>query len=111
FKVINNYGPTECTVVATSGFVSNNVFADGLPTIGRPIANSEVYILDEHLQRVPLNTAGEIYIGGKGVARGYLNRPDLTAETFIAKPFGNDPSARLYRTGDLARYLPNGEIA
>jgi amino acid adenylation domain-containing protein len=111
FKVINNYGPTECTVVTTSGSVSNSVGAESLPTIGRPIANCEVYILDEYLERVPLDTAGEIYIGGKGVARGYLNRPDLTAEKFIKNPFSNDPDARLYRTGDLARYLPNGEIA
>jgi len=111
FKVINNYGPTECTVVATSGSVSNDVYTDSLPTIGRPIANAEVYILDEHLQRVPLHTAGEIYIGGKGVARGYLNRPDLTAEKFIKNPFSNDADARLYRTGDLARYLASGEIA
>lgn len=111
FKVINNYGPTECTVVATSGAVSNNVNTVRLPTIGRPIANTEVYILDDQLQRVPLDTPGEIYIGGKGVARGYLNRPDLTAEKFIRNPFSNHPDARLYRTGDLARYLPNGEIA
>jgi amino acid adenylation domain-containing protein len=111
FEVINNYGPTECTVVATSGSVSTNVCCDGLPTIGRPIANTEVYILDEHLQRVPLNTEGEIYIGGKGIARGYLNRPDLTAQRFIRNPFSCDPNARLYRTGDLARYLANGEIA
>ena len=111
FKVINNYGPTECTVVTTSGSVSNDEYTGSLPTIGRPIANTEVYILDEHLQRVPLHTAGEIYIGGKGVARGYLNRPDLTAEKFIKNPFSNDPDARLYRTGDLARYLASGEIA
>jgi amino acid adenylation domain-containing protein len=111
FRVINNYGPTECTVVATSGFVPNDDYTGTLPTIGRPIANTEVYILDELLERVPLHTAGEIYIGGKGVARGYLNRPELTAEKFIRNPFSKDPSARLYRTGDLARYLANGEIA
>jgi amino acid adenylation domain-containing protein len=111
FEVINNYGPTECTVVATSGSVSNDMYTDSLPTIGRPIANTEVYILDERLQRVPLHTAGEIYIGGKGVARGYLNRPDLTAEKFMKNPLSNDPDARLYRTGDLGRYLASGEIA
>jgi amino acid adenylation domain-containing protein len=111
FEVINNYGPTECTVVATSGAVPHDDYSDALPTIGRPIANTEVYILDENLERVPLHTAGEIYIGGYGVARGYLNRPELTAEKFIRNPFSKDPHARLYRTGDLARYLANGEIA
>jgi hypothetical protein len=82
-----------------------------LPTIGRPIANTEVYILDENLELVSVHAAGEIYLGGAGVARGYLNRPELTAEKFVHNPFSRDPSARLYRTGDLARYLANGEIA
>lgn len=111
FRVVNNYGPTECTVVATSGPVPQDVFSNSLPTIGRPIANTQVYILDENLQPVPVHVAGEIYVGGAGVARGYLNRPELTAEKFVRNPFSNDPSARLYRTGDLARYLANGEIA
>ena len=111
FKVVNNYGPTECTVVATSGPVPNDVYANTLPTIGRPIANTQIYILDENLQSVPVQAAGEIYIGGAGVARGYLNRPDLTSEKFVPDPFNNNPEARLYRTGDLARYLANGEIA
>jgi len=111
FTVVNNYGPTECTVVATSGPVPHDVFQNGLPTIGRPIANTQVHILDENMQPVPVHAAGEIYIGGAGVARGYLNRPALTAEKFISDPFSPDPSARLYRTGDLARYLGNGEIS
>lgn len=115
FKVINNYGPTECTVVATSGTVEPGVCRDTLPTIGLPIANTTVYVLDEKLQRVPEGTAGELYIGGAGVARGYLNRPELTAERFIQNPFRHpfekNRSERLYRTGDIARYLPNGEIA
>ncbi|MGH9932780.1 MAG: non-ribosomal peptide synthetase [Pyrinomonadaceae bacterium] len=111
FSVVNNYGPTECTVVATSGPVPCEAYASTLPTIGRPIANTQVYILDENMQPVPVHAAGEIYIGGAGVARGYLNRPELTAEKFVSNPFSPDPNARLYRTGDLARYLANGDIA
>jgi amino acid adenylation domain-containing protein len=111
FKLINNYGPTECTVVASSGLVAADERADELPTIGRPIANTQVYILDDKLQRVPAGVAGELYIGGAGVARGYRRRPDLTAEKFIHDPYGDIPNARLYRTGDIARYLSSGEIA
>ena len=111
FNVVNNYGPTECTVVATSGPVPREAYSSSLPTIGRPIANTEVYILDENMQPVPVHAAGEIYIGGTGVARGYLNRPELTAEKFVRNPFSDDPNARLYRSGDLARYLATGEIA
>jgi acyl carrier protein len=81
------------------------------PSIGRPISNTYVYILDERLQPVASGEPGEIYIGGVGVARGYLNRPELTAEKFITNPFSNKPDARLYKTGDLARYLPDGQIA
>lgn len=110
FRVVNNYGPTECTVVATSGDVPFETFADSLPTIGRPIANTQIHILDENLQPVPVHVAGEIYVGGAGVARGYLNQPELTAEKFVENPFGVEGS-RLYRTGDLARYLRSGEIA
>jgi len=115
FKVVNNYGPTECTVVTTSGIVAAGASSEGLPSIGQPIANAKVYILDEEQRPVAAGAAGELYIGGAGVARGYLNRPRLTAERFIEDPFGQhaeqDRTARLYRTGDLARYLPNGEIA
>ncbi|HEX2270710.1 MAG TPA: non-ribosomal peptide synthetase, partial [Pyrinomonadaceae bacterium] len=110
FKLVNNYGPTECTVVATSGFVPSGICSAVLPTIGRPIANTQVYLLDEKLQPVPAGMAGELYIGGAGVARGYRRRPDLTAEKFIRDPFSK-PGARLYRTGDVARFLSNGEIA
>ena len=79
--------------------------------MGRPIANTEIYVLDSHLDPVPVGAPGELYIGGDGVARGYLHRPDLTAEKFIPNPFrGQGCGARLYRTGDLARYQPNGEI-
>lgn len=111
FRLVNNYGPTECTVVATSGFILPGVCADALPTIGRPIANTQVYILDERLQQVPAGMVGELHIGGAGVARGYLHQPDLTAERFIRDPFSDELSARLYKTGDLARYASNGEIA
>ena len=111
FEVVNNYGPTECTVVTTSGRVNSANEADGLPTIGQPIANCEVLILDENLCQVAPGEAGELCVGGLNVARGYRNRPDLTAEKFICDPFSDGQSTRLYRTGDLARYLANGEIA
>lgn len=111
FALINNYGPTEATVVATSGRVPPATHPDGPPSIGRPIANTQVYILDEQLRQVPIGEPGELYIGGIGLARGYLNRPELTAERFIPHPFSSEPGAWLYKTGDLARYLPDGQIA
>jgi amino acid adenylation domain-containing protein len=111
FVLINNYGPTECTVVATSGPVAPDPHPAGLPLIGRPIDNFKIYILDEHLQQVPPGTVGELHIAGQGLARGYLNRPDLSAQKFIANPFSRVPGERMYKTGDLARYLPDGQIA
>ena len=111
FKLINNYGPTECTVVATSGLIIPGVSRSTLPTIGRPIDNTQIYILDEQHRQVSVGTTGELCIGGAGVARGYLKRPELTPEKFIQNPFSTEPGARLYKTGDLARYLENGEIA
>ncbi|MDX6574142.1 MAG: hypothetical protein QOE96_95, partial [Blastocatellia bacterium] len=111
FQLVNNYGPTECTVVATSGRVFPKAQLNGLPAIGRPIANTTVYLLDENLQPVPEGASGEMYIGGRGVARGYLNRPDLTSKHFIRDPFSAEPGARLYKTGDLACRLSNGELA
>jgi len=111
FFLVNNYGPTECTVVATSSPILPDERPSHRPPIGRPIANTEVYILDEHLKPVPKGTPGELHIGGVGLARGYLNRPELTAEKFIPNPFSREPGARLYKTGDLARYLPDGQIA
>jgi amino acid adenylation domain-containing protein len=110
FSVVNNYGPTENTVVTTSGLVLSTDTASLTPSIGRPIANTQVYILDPQLQPVPIGVMGEMYIGGKGLARGYFNRPELTHERFIPNPFSTDKSSRLYRTGDLARYLENGNI-
>jgi len=110
FKLVNNYGPTEVTVVSTSGKVCSQVETGIAPSIGRPISNTEIYILDSQLQPVPLGARGEVYISGNRLARGYLNRPDLTADMFIPNPFINEPGARMYRTGDLARYLPTGEI-
>lgn len=109
FILVNNYGPTECTVVATSGTVLPG--ADSrLPSIGRPIDHTEAYILDEQMLQVPLGAAGELYIGGAGVARGYHNRPELTAHRFVRNPFGSRCGDRLFRTGDLARYVESGEI-
>ena len=116
FTLVNNYGPTECTVVATSGTVPSNGStssdgsADNPPTIGRPIANTQIHILDEHLRQVPVGTPGELYIGGRGVAHGYLNQPRLTSEKFIPDPSSSIPEARLYKTGDLARYMADGQI-
>jgi amino acid adenylation domain-containing protein len=103
----NAYGPTEASVCASIGECHQN---DLKVTIGKAIANVQIYILDSHLQPVPVGVSGELYIGGVGVARGYLNRPELTQEKFIANPFSNDPGSRLYKTGDLARYLPDGNV-
>lgn len=111
FTVVNNYGPTECAVVATSGPVSMPSAGEALPTIGLPIANTEVFILDENLQKVPDGEIGEIHIAGAGLARGYLNRPELTATKFIHNPFTGEPSSRLYKTGDLGLRLSDGQIA
>jgi len=110
FKLANNYGPTENTVVTTSYWVVSKKSNDTSLPIGRPIANTQTYILDEEFQPVPIGVSGELHIGGAGLARGYLNRPELTADKFIPNPFSNEPGARLYKTGDLARYLPDGNI-
>jgi len=106
-RVFNLYGPTEDTTYSAYTLVEKG---EREPSIGRPIANSQVYILDSHLQPVPIGVMGELYLGGEGLARGYLNRPELTAERFIPNPFSQQPRARLYKTGDLARYLSNGNI-
>jgi amino acid adenylation domain-containing protein len=111
-KMHNHYGPTECSVVATAAVVPVSREANNaeLPSIGHPIANTQVYILDEQRQPVPIGVAGELYIGGAGVARGYLNRAELTAEKFIADPFSDKADARLYRTGDVGRWRADGNI-
>jgi amino acid adenylation domain-containing protein/non-ribosomal peptide synthase protein (TIGR01720 family) len=110
FRLFNNYGPTEHTVVATSGLVELQPAGDRLPSIGRPIDNTEIYMLDAHLQPAPVGVAGEICIGGNSLARGYLGHPELTADRFIPHPFALNGEGRLYRTGDVGRYLSNGEI-
>jgi amino acid adenylation domain-containing protein len=109
---VNTYGPTEASVIATAyePQISDPEQVPASLPIGRPIANTQVYLLDSDLNPVPVGTEGELHIGGDGVARGYLNRPEMTAEKFIADPFSKHPGARLYKTGDLARYLPSGEI-
>jgi amino acid adenylation domain-containing protein len=107
FSLVNNYGPTESTVVSTSGAITES---DGVLHIGRPIDNIQIHILDEDLRLVPVGAAGEIYIGGAGIARGYLDRPRLTAELFVPDPFTTEPNARMYRTGDLARWCTDGNI-
>jgi acyl-coenzyme A synthetase/AMP-(fatty) acid ligase/aryl carrier-like protein len=106
--VCNLYGPSETTTYST--WVAMRREEGFVPHIGRPIANTRVYLLDGNGQPVPQGVVGELYIGGDGVARGYLNREELTAERFLPDPFAGEPSARMYRTGDLARYLPDGNI-
>jgi amino acid adenylation domain-containing protein/thioester reductase-like protein len=104
---INAYGPTETSVCAT---IAKCTPEDNKVTIGRPIANAQIYILDSQLQPVPIGVPGELHIGGAGVARGYLHQRELTQQKFIPNPFNNEPDSRLYKTGDLARYLPDGNI-
>lgn len=107
-RLLHVYGPTESTTFASWHLVTD-VPADA-PTvpIGRPIANTRIYLLDRWLQPVPVGVAGQIYIGGPGLARGYLNQPELTAEKFVPNPF--EPGGRLYKTGDLARFRPDGHL-
>ena len=107
FAIINDYGPSECTVITTYDQVDVQRHNRLLPSIGRPIANIQVYLLDAYGQPVPIGVPGELHVSGIGLARGYLNRPELTAEKFIANPFG---SGRLYKTGDLTRYRSDGTI-
>ena len=106
----NHYGPSESHVVTAFTLIGSPSDWPALPPIGRPIANTQIYLLDSQMQQVPEGVPGELYIGGIPLARGYLNRPDLTAERFIPDPNSSLPQARLYKTGDLARYLPDGNI-
>ncbi len=108
-QLINSYGPTEITVVATTYPVSPTVPLVGEVPIGKPLPHLQSHILDRHQQPVPIGVPGELYVGGDSLARGYLNRPELTQEKFIVQSFNQEVS-RLYKTGDLARYLPDGEI-
>ncbi len=105
----NLYGPTEAAVDVTY-WVCQQGSSLGFVPIGKPVANTQIYLLNEYLEPVPIGEPGELHIGGVQVARGYINRPDLTKEKFIADPFSDDPAARLYKTGDLAAYLPTGDI-
>jgi amino acid adenylation domain-containing protein len=107
-ELYNFYGPTEATIAATY-WACERTMRRTAP-IGRPMADTQIYLLDTHLQPVPIGVSGEIHIGGAGLARGYLNRPELTADRFIPDPFSAEPGARLYKTGDLARYLPDGNL-
>jgi amino acid adenylation domain-containing protein len=108
FMLVNNYGPTECTVVSTSGVVDAG--SSTVPSIGRPIDRVSIHILDESGAPVPQGAIGEIYISGAGIGRGYRNLPDLTAKCFLPDPLSRVPGTRMYRTGDLALRLPDGQI-
>ncbi|MBG1265933.1 non-ribosomal peptide synthetase [Nostoc sp. WHI] len=114
-QIFNHYGPTEATVgVLTfkveSHLISNTASPTQTVPLGRPLANTQIYLLDRYLQPVPIGVPGELHIGGASLARGYLNHPELTQEKFISNPFSTDPHSRLYKTGDLAHYLPDGNI-
>ncbi len=110
-RFINAYGPTEATVFSTMHLVEGDPPEDAVSVpIGTPIANTQAYVLDEHMRPVPIGRPGELYVGGPNVGRGYLGRPELTAERFVADPFSGQPGARLYRTGDRVRWLPDGTL-
>ena len=110
FALVNNYGPTENTVVTTTGAVGAREGGGVAPSIGRPVANNRIYILDSALRPVPVGVPGELCVAGESLSRGYLSRPDLTAEVFVPDPFAARPGERLFRTGDLARRLSDGRI-
>ncbi len=113
-EIYNHYGPTETTIGVLVNALGKQERVDeresAMVALGCPIANTQVYVLDVHLQPVPVGVSGELYVGGVGMARGYLHRPELTAERFIPHPWSQEAGARLYRTGDLARYQSNGNL-
>jgi amino acid adenylation domain-containing protein len=110
-KIFNHYGPTETTVGVLAGRIENDGWGGAKkPPLGRPLSNTQAYVLDQSMEIVPVGTAGQLYIGGAGVSRGYWNNPSLTAERFIPDRLGREPGARLYRTGDLARWLAGGNL-
>jgi acyl-CoA synthetase (AMP-forming)/AMP-acid ligase II/aryl carrier-like protein len=109
YKLINNYGPTEYTVVATNYTLSGKE-KEAAPPIGKPISNTRIYIVSREGELAPVGVGGEICISGEGIARGYLNRPDLTAEKFVPNPFSSETGARMYKTGDLGRWLHDGNL-
>jgi amino acid adenylation domain-containing protein len=108
FRLVNNYGPSENTVVSTAGVVEAG--EEGPPPIGSPVAGAQVHVLDAEMRAVPPGVAGELYLGGPNLARGYVGRPDLTADRFVPNPFATESGQRLYRTGDLGRYRPDGSL-
>ena len=110
FRLVNHYGPTENTVVSTCVEVEAKGTSNAAPPIGRPLPNTQAYVLDRHLQPMPIGVPGELLVGGVQLTSGYWNRPDLTAEQFISNPFHTEPGARLYKTGDLVRLLADGNI-
>lgn len=113
FQILNHYGPTETTIGSLTYSIGENEALFSLSAtvpIGRPIANTQIYVLDERLEPVPNAVTGELYIGGDGLAEGYLHQPEQTAERFLPHPFSKDAGARLYKTGDLVRYLPDGNV-
>jgi amino acid adenylation domain-containing protein len=110
YRLDNQYGPSEAHVVTTFMLEGETALWPDLPPIGKPVFNTQIYLLDDSLQPLPVGTPGEVYVGGDGLARGYLHRPVQTAERFIPHPYSQQPGARLYKTGDLARYLPGGNL-
>ena len=108
FRLWNTYGPAEYSVTTSAVAVAAD--GPGLPSIGRPLPNTRIYVLDRRQQPVPAGVPGELHVAGVGLARGYLGRPELTAEKFVPDPWGEEPGARMYRTADLVRHLPDGDI-